>query len=93
MNNKEFLQSLSKRTGTKPDECQRIVRSVFSTVSAMLADNETVAMTRLGTFEVKKRLERVMVNPGNGQKMLVPPKLVINFRPMNSAKEKYKENQ
>lgn len=74
----------------KTDECQRIVKSVFDTTTAMLQDNETVNISRLGTFEVKKRLERVIVNPGNGQRMLVPPKLVVNFRPVNSAKEKLK---
>ena len=81
---------MSKRTEMKTDECQRIVKSVFDTTTAMLQDNETVNISRLGTFEVKKRLERVIVNPGNGQRMLVPPKLVVNFRPVNSAKEKLK---
>lgn len=90
MNNKEFIQSLSKRTEMKADECQRIVKSVFDTTTAMLQDNETVNISRLGTFEVKKRLERVIVNPGNGQRMLVPPKLVVNFRPVSSVREKLK---
>lgn len=90
MNNKEFIQALAKRTETKTSECQSMVKSVFSSVTAMLQDDETVTMARLGTFDVKKRMERVIQNPGTGQRMLVPPKLVINFRPMNSAKEKYK---
>lgn len=90
MNNKDFIQSLSKRTDMKADECQRIVKASFDAVAAILQDGETVTMSRLGTFEVKKRLERVIKSPSTGQPMLVPPKLVINFRPVNSAKEKYK---
>ena len=92
MNNKEFIQALSKRTGYKNEECQRMVKSTFSSLTAMLQDDETVSLQHLGAFDVKKRMERVIVNPGTGQRMLVPPKLVINFKPVSSAKEKYKLN-
>ena len=41
-----------------------------------------------GNFEVKKRLERVIVNPTTGQRMLVPPKLVVAFKPSQILKAK-----
>ena len=47
-------------------------------------------LPNFGSFEVKKRLERIMVNPSTGQRMLVPPKLVLNFKPVASIKEKLK---
>lgn len=90
MNNKEFISSLAKRTGLKNEQCQNYVRDAFATLTAMLVDGESVTMSRLGSFDVKKRMERVISNPGTGQRMLVPPKLVVNFRPVSSAKEKYK---
>jgi len=31
-----------------------------------------------------------LVNPSTGQRMLVPPKLVLNFKPVASIKEKLK---
>ena len=43
-----------------------------------------------GTFEVKKKLERIMVNPSTGQRMLVPPKLVLNFKLNANWKERVK---
>ena len=49
-----------------------------------------VLLPNFGSFEVKKRLERIMVNPSTGQRMLVPPKLVLNFKPVASIKEKLK---
>ena len=39
-----------------------------------------------GTFERKKRMERILVNPNNGKKMLVPPKLILAFRPVMAWK-------
>ena len=48
-------------------------------------------MANFGNFEVKKKLERVMVNPTTGQRMLVPPKLVLAFKPNPTWKDKIKK--
>lgn len=87
MNNKEFISSLSKRTGYKADDVQRMVRTSVNAVIDTLVAGETMSISRLGSFDVKKRMERVINNPGTGQRMLVPPKLVVNFKPLNSIKE------
>lgn len=90
MNNKEFIAALAARTGYKADKCQSLTKEAFDNLTAMLVDGESVTLSRLGAFEVKKQLERVISNPSSGQRMLVPPKLVVKFRPVLSAKEKYK---
>ena len=53
-------------------------------------DGDSVSIPSFGTFEVKKRLERIVINPTTQQKMLVPPKLVLNFKPIASIKAKLK---
>ncbi len=59
---------------------------------SMAFDNgESVSVAGFGSFEVKKRLERIMVNPSTGQRMIVPPKLVLNFKPAASIKEELKK--
>lgn len=90
MNNKEFIAVLSQKTGLTASETQNVVRTAMNTVVDMLCNDNTVMMSGLGSFDVKKRLERVIVNPSTGQKMLVPPKLVVNFKPLPSLKEKIK---
>lgn len=90
MNNKEFISALSRKTGYKIDDTQRMIRSAVSIVTETLVDGDSVMMSKLGTFDVKKRLERVIVNPSSGQRMLVPPKLVVNFKPVSSAKDRVK---
>lgn len=90
MNNKEFIAALSQKTGLTASETQNVVRTAMNTVVDMLCNDNTVMMSGLGSFDVKKRLERVIVNPSTGQKMLVPPKLVVNFKPLPSLKEKIK---
>lgn len=90
MNNKEFITALSKKTGYKIDDTQNMVRTVVYNIIDKLTEGDSVNISGLGSFDVKKRMERVIVNPGTGQKMLVPPKLVTNFKPVSSLKEKIK---
>ena len=54
---------------------------------------ENIVMTGFGTFEVKKRLERIIVSPSTGQRMLVPPKLVLGFKPVTTLKERLKSGE
>lgn len=90
MNNKEFISALSQKVGLTAGETQNAVRTAMHGIVDMLCDDNSVMMSGLGSFDVKKRLERVIVNPASGQKMLVPPKLVVNFKPLASLKEKIK---
>jgi len=53
-------------------------------------EGESVFLTGFGTFELKKRLERVMTNPASGQRMLVPPKVALGFKPVAALKDKIK---
>ena len=48
--------------------------------------------TRMGFSTADtQRLERIMVNPSTGQRMLVPPKLVLGFKPSTTWKDKLKK--
>ena len=90
MNNKDFIAELSQRMGYTQDDTQRIMRSTIDAMSSSLQGGDTVSLNNFGTFEVKKKLERIMVNPSTGQRMLVPPKLVLTFKPNVSWKERVK---
>lgn len=90
MNNKEFITELSQRLGYSQDNTQKMVRTIIDTMGEHFQNDDSVMLANFGTFEVKKRLERIMVNPSTGQRMLVPPKLVLNFKPVASIKEKLK---
>lgn len=86
MNNKEFIAALAARTGYTQDESQKMVKTVVDMMGKSFETGDPVPVISFGTFEVKKRLERVMVNPSTGLRMLVPPKLVLNFKPAATIK-------
>lgn len=90
MNNKEFVAELAQQTGYSQDDTQKLVRKVIDAMITEFEDGEVVAIPNFGTFEVKKRMERVVVNPTTKKRQLVPPKLVLVFRPVAAVKEKLK---
>ena len=90
MNNKEYINELARRSGYTQEVTRKLVHDVVAEMTDRLGESETVSITGFGSFEVKKRLERILVNPSTKQRMLVPPKLVLSFRPVASVKEKLK---
>ena len=90
MNNKEFISELSQRSGYTQADCQKLVSAIIDQMGSAFDDGDSVSIPRFGTFEVKKRLERIVINPTTQQKMLVTPKLVLNFKPIASIKAKLK---
>ena len=60
-------------------------------MAQQLQDGNTVAIQGFGTFEVRKKLERISINPATQQRMLIPPKLVLTYKPSAILKEKFKK--
>ena len=90
MKNKEIIAELSNRTGFSQVDTRKLIKTLVDEMGERFAEGDFVYLQNFGTFEVKKRLERIVVNPGTQQRMLVPPKLVLNFKPITSIKETLK---
>ena len=88
MNNKEYIAELAQQSGYTQTDTQKRAAAVIEQMGDSFEEGNSVLIPNFGTFEVKKRLERIIVNPGTQQRMLVPPKLVLNFRPKESVKDK-----
>ena len=89
MNNKEFISELARKLGYTNKDTAQYVSSVISVMTQELQDGKTVAIQGFGTFEVKKKMERVSVNPTTGKRYLIPPKLVLAFKQSNVLKEMF----
>ena len=90
MNNKELIVELAQRTGQKSETTQKMVNTLLDAMCDSFLADTAVQLPNFGMFEVKKKLERIMVNPGTGQRMLVPPKLVLGFKPNPTWKDRIK---
>ena len=90
MNNKEFISELSRRFVYTNKDTTQLVSSVINIMTQQLQDGNTVAIQGFGTFEVRKKLERISINPATQQRMLIPPKLVLTYKPSAILKENFK---
>lgn len=90
MNNKEFIAELARRTKFSTKEAQQKMNALVQEITERLCDEDSIMISNFGTFETKKRLERVLVSPTTGQRILVPPKIVVGFKQSNTLKSKIK---
>lgn len=91
MKNKELITELANRMEWTSQEVSDMLVALGSVVSAKLVENDVVYLQGFGQFEVKKKAERISVNPANGKRYLVPPKLVPVFKPGTTLKNGLKE--
>ena len=91
MNNKEFLAELSSRLNRNAKTTGQIMTALNEEITSHLEEEDSISIQGFGIFEVKKKLERVLVNPSTKQRMLVPPKMVVNFKVSNVLKDKIQD--
>ena len=87
MNNKEFTSELAERLGYTIKDTSELMNSLLSSMTQELEEGNVIAIQGFGSFEVKKKAERISINPASKQRMLVPPKLVLSYRPSNTLKD------
>jgi len=90
MNNKIFISELAQRMGYTVKDTQKMVTQVVDAMADNFQEGTAVSVLNFGSFEVKKKMERIMVNPATGQRMLVPPKLVLGFKISTTWREQIK---
>ena len=85
MNNKDFIAALSAKEGLNTRNTQMLVNHLIAEMTEQLEEGNSLFVKDFGQFDVKKRLERVVISP-TGQRMLVPSKLVLGFKPSPNLK-------
>ena len=90
MNNKEFISELSQQVGRSIKETNELTAGLLEVMSKQWQESNTITIPGFGAFEVKKKTERISVNPTTKVRMLVPPKLVLSYKPSSALKDKFK---
>lgn len=90
MDNKELVERLSAKLGRNKSDINKLLDAFTSVLRSKSCELDSIAIPSFGTFEAKKKNERVVVNPSSGKRMLVPPKITLNFKVSNVLKSKLK---
>jgi DNA-binding protein HU-beta len=91
MKNKELIKELAMRMKWTSGEVSEMLSGLSSIIGSHLVESDTIQLEEFGQFEARKKGERISVNPANGKRYLVPPKLVPVFKPDTTVKAKLKE--
>ena len=79
---------MGSRVGVGAKEAEHLVGSFVEMLADVLTEGTVLSVQSFGNFEVKKKLERVVVNPQTKERMLIPPKLSMSYKPSSLLKEK-----
>ena len=81
MTKKDMAKAICERAGIPQVQAREIVQGVFEGITETLVREGRIGLRNFGVFEVKKRKPRLARNPRTGEKVAVPEKLVVTFKP------------
>lgn len=90
MTKKEIVKTISEECGLTQLQTKQIVQKTFEAIIDTLVedDRHRIELRNFGVFEVKKRAARKARNPRTGDRVDVPSKWVVTFKPGKEMEEK-----
>ena len=91
MTKKEIVKAISDEIGLTQLKTKEIVQKTFGAIVETLMSEMRIELRNFGVFEVKKRAARKARNPRTGDKVFVPAKFVVTFKPGKEMEEKVRQ--
>jgi nucleoid DNA-binding protein len=88
---KEIVKTISEEIGLTQLKTKEIVQKTFDAIVETLVDEGRIELRNFGVFEVKKRAARKARNPRTGDKVFVPEKFVVTFKPGKEMEERVRQ--
>jgi nucleoid DNA-binding protein len=84
---KEIVKKISEDIGLTQLKTKDIVQRTLDAIIHTLVTEERIELRNFGVFEVKRRAPRKARNPRTGDKVYVPSKNVVTFKPGKEMEE------
>jgi nucleoid DNA-binding protein len=89
---KEIVKTISEEIGLTQLKTKEIVQKTFDAiVEALVEEPRRIELRNFGVFEVKERAARKARNPRTGERVDVPAKMVVTFKPGKEMEEKVRQ--
>ena len=88
MTKKEIVKTISEEIGLTQLKTKEIVQKTFDAIVETLVDERRIELRNFGVFEVKMRAARKARNPRTGDRVDVPAKFVVTFKPGKEMEER-----
>ena len=80
MTKTELISAIAEKTNSTKKNAEKAVNAIFSTITEELANGEKVSIVGFGTFEVRDRKEKQVINPQTKEKMIAPASKAATFK-------------
>ena len=91
MTKKEIVKQISDHIGLTQLKTKEIVQLTFDAIVETLLEAGRIELRNFGVFEVKQRKARKARNPRTGDRVDVPPKFVVTFKPGKEMEERVRK--
>ncbi len=91
MTKKEIVKQISESIGLTQLKTKEIVQQTFDAIVETLLEVRRIELRNFGVFEVKRRKARKARNPRTGERVDVPPKFVVTFKPGKEMEERVRQ--
>jgi type IV pilus assembly protein PilB len=88
-----LIRKLKEKTGLKQKEIKRFMNSFIGVVGNSLSADQKVTISGLGTFVIRQRKEKTIVNPNNPfEKISLPKRKVVKYLAGKTIKDDLRSN-
>ena len=91
MTKTELISTVAKDTGLTKKDADIAVNAVIAAITNTLASGEKVTIVGFGTFEVRDRKEKKVLNPQTKKTMIAPACKAPAFKPRPALKNAVKK--
>lgn len=93
MNNKDLISAIAAQNKLSKTQTAALLSATADIIIEQLISGKSIGIANFGTLEIRKKNERVSVNPVTKTRTLIPPKLTLNFKQHATLKETLKNVQ
>jgi DNA-binding protein HU-beta len=86
MTKADIVDVIAKGTGLTKIETSTVIDGFLATVSFALQNGDKVELRGFGTFCLRERQEKQVANPRTGKMMIIPHRIVPDFKPSPQLK-------
>lgn len=87
---KNLIGLIADATGMSKKKTEELLSASNAIIRESLMSGKAVQLQGLGTLEIKEKKERVIVMPNSGERITVPTKNQLVFRPVVNIKDELK---
>ena len=88
MTKKDMAKAIADETGIPQMQAAAIVQRILDGITETLLSEGRIELRNFGVFEVKERRPRRARNPRTGDRVNVPAKRVVTFKPGREMEER-----